>query len=371
MQFPQIPYMEWAKTHEDAGFPVHCDLANSGMPTLPKSISDLGIDPENIPLAGNNSYGYQPLKERIAQRYGVDPNNVLTALGTSMSNFIVLASIIEPGDTVLVETPVYECLSYPPSALGAHIVGFERHESSDWRVEVDRIADLTKQNRAKAIFLSNPHNPSGAFDDDATLIALADAVDESCWLIVDEVYREWLDGEYGKTVALKRPNIITTTSLTKVWGLSSLRAGWAIGPESMMLKCYKTYDHMAVISPFPTDWIIAELFNQPEKMQEFRDRGVESVKKSRAIVDAFLTGPAAGRITGSMPSGGGFATLKLAGMSGAELADSLFREQGVNLVSGHFFGVPNGFRLSWTRGEEIVQEGLTRFTEWLLMHPEQ
>ena len=62
---------------------------------------------------------YAPLRERIAQRYGVPVEQVVAADGTSMANFLAMAALIAPGDEVLVEHPTYEPMLGAASFLGA------------------------------------------------------------------------------------------------------------------------------------------------------------------------------------------------------------------------------------------------------------
>lgn len=366
MSFGPIPYMEWAKTHLDGVPDDFLDLANSGMPSLVSTISELGIDPAEIPLGGDNSYGYPPLQEAIAQRFGMQSESILTAQGTSMSNFLLLASLVGPGDTILVETPVYECLSYPPEALRAEVVNFERRAEEEWLLPVERITSLAKQHKAKAVFFANPNNPTGSFDSDSTICELADRVGEQCMVIVDEVYREWLDGEYEKTVALQRKNIVSTSSLTKVWGLGPLRAGWAIGDPDLIHRAFRAFDNMAVINAFMVDWVQYRLISNRELLRSLRDRGMESVKHSRILLDGFLQSPKAKGIEAILPADGGYGLIHFKGLSGDEVEAALMREKNVSLVPGSYFGLPDWVRISWTRGEDQVREGLKRIGQWWL-----
>src|SRR5260221_11980025 len=85
------PYMEWAKTRAAAEF----DLAGSNI--LACSLDDLPGARAAVDLAGANDNGYQPLVEAIGARYGVSPDLVTTAGGTSGADFFVLAALLDPG----------------------------------------------------------------------------------------------------------------------------------------------------------------------------------------------------------------------------------------------------------------------------------
>ena len=99
----QSEYMHWAKNQP----PVRYDLGFergrriSGSTGLPFTIADLEID-------GASHHRYPPLRQAIGKRYGVPPERVVTADGTSMANMLAMAALIEPGDEVLIERPTYE-----------------------------------------------------------------------------------------------------------------------------------------------------------------------------------------------------------------------------------------------------------------------
>ena len=112
-------------------------------------------------MVADNEYGWGPLLERIAQRYGVEPRNVVLAHGTSMANHLACAALVEEGDHVLIERPVYDPLVAVPRYLGCEIGFFERREEDGYSLDVARVeAAITP--RTRLVILSNLHNPTGA-----------------------------------------------------------------------------------------------------------------------------------------------------------------------------------------------------------------
>src|SRR5450756_142498 len=89
-------YLEWARAHGT----VRYSLALSGVP--PCDVSLLSPSVDDFTMVADNEYGWPPLLERIARRYGVDPENVVLAHGTSMANHLVCAALVEAGDHVAV-----------------------------------------------------------------------------------------------------------------------------------------------------------------------------------------------------------------------------------------------------------------------------
>jgi hypothetical protein len=212
------PYMAWAKARPAPRF----DLAGSNV--LPCSLDDLVGARDALDLAGHNENGYQPLVDAIAQRYGVDPEQVTTAQGTSGANFQVYAALLQPGDDVLVERPGYDPLLGAARLLGARTIRFDRDLDAGYALDPDRVGSALTP-RTKLIVLTTAHNPTGAIADSQGLRAVARlAADAGAFVLVDEVYLDAADAMMGPA-ALLGERLISTSSLTKSYGLASLRCG--------------------------------------------------------------------------------------------------------------------------------------------------
>src|SRR5215831_4375358 len=94
-------YIEWAKLHASAKY----NLAASGIKGLPLGALPVGL--EDLELSAHGSYGYPPLLERLAKRYGVGSQNIAGAIGTSMANYLAMSAVLETGDEVVIEDPAY------------------------------------------------------------------------------------------------------------------------------------------------------------------------------------------------------------------------------------------------------------------------
>jgi len=104
MRAMQSDYMHWAKFKPPVRFPLTgSEPPHFRMDSLDWTIPDLDLDGASHPR-------YGALRERIAARYGVAVDQVVSADGTSMANFLAMAALISPGDEVLVEHPTYEPL---------------------------------------------------------------------------------------------------------------------------------------------------------------------------------------------------------------------------------------------------------------------
>src|SRR6185369_16227319 len=108
-------YMPWAKTQSRARF----NLATSGVGPFP--LRELAFPLDQLEINGDSTYGYAPLQTAIASRYGVNPDCVVAAAGTSMANHLALAAMVDSGDEVLIEEPAYELIVASAKYLGADV----------------------------------------------------------------------------------------------------------------------------------------------------------------------------------------------------------------------------------------------------------
>ena len=142
------------------------NLATSGMANFP--LAELGVTMDQLEINGPSIYGYEPLLQAIARRYRVPQESVVSAVGTSLANYLALAAITEPGDEILVEQPTYELILSTAKYLGLEIKRFPRRAENNFAID---LADVERNitPRTRAIVICNLHNPTGAITSDATL----------------------------------------------------------------------------------------------------------------------------------------------------------------------------------------------------------
>src|SRR2546429_10021719 len=145
----QSTYMKWAKKRPK----VKYDLALSGILNLP--FPELEAQIEDIDLNGDNSYGYAPLVDALAQHCDLPGESVVTISGgTSMANHLAMAAAIEHGDEGLIEEPTYEPLLAVAEYFGARIRRFPRSFENDFRIDIAEVAkEITA--RTRLIVLTN------------------------------------------------------------------------------------------------------------------------------------------------------------------------------------------------------------------------
>lgn len=341
-------YMEWAKLR-----PVpEVDLATSNLLACP--LEDLPGAREAVELAGSSPEGWPPLVEAIAARYGVRPENVATAVGCSGANFLSLAALVESGDEVLFEQPGYDPLAAAAIMLGARVTRFERRFGDGWRLDPDRIASALTP-RTRVVMFSSPHNPSGvaaSVEDLREIGRLAER--RGVTVIADEVYLDLASSGHPPAATLS-PDFVSTNSLTKTYGLASLRCGWTLATPELTEKVRRARDVVDVWSPMPSDRISVVAFRNLDRLAQ-RSRWI--VEANSALVAEFLSRRPE---LECVPSHATIAFPRFRdGRDSGPFADRLMREHGVAVVPGAFFDSPAHFRLSFGGAMAALEKGLER-----------
>ena len=241
----QSDYMNFAKLKSRAPY----NLATSGVADC--ELADLGVSLADLELHGDNAYGYAPLAEAIASRFGIDPACVVVpGGGCSFANHLAMAALLAPGDEVLAEDPTYELMVSTLGYLQADLRRFARRPEDAWRLDPDEVAaDLTP--RTRLVVLTNLHNPSSALADEAEIAAVAAAAARvGATVLIDEVYLELMfrDGR-ARTAFVPDGNVVVTSSLTKAYGVSGLRCGWILAPPPLAERMRRLNDLYGVLLP--------------------------------------------------------------------------------------------------------------------------
>ena len=344
MRTMRSDYMHWAKFKA----PVRYALTGSEVPhfrmdSLPWSVADLDLDGASHPR-------YPPLREAIAARYGVSVDRVVAADGTSMANFLAMATLIEPGDEVLVEHPTYELLLGAASFLAASIKRFERKPEDAFRLDPATVA-AAMSDRTRLIVITNLHNPSSALASEDELRAIGRL---GARVLVDEVY---LDSAtpLPRSAAHLGAEFVCTNSLTKVYGLSGLRCGWILAEPELAERMWRLNDLFGVNQAHSAERLACIAFAH---LDEVTTCNAALLQRNRTAFNDFVAGrsdlecaPAEHGIT-AFPRWNG---------SDTQAIDDLLRERyDASVVAGRWFEMPEHFRVGFALPEDDFDEALNR-----------
>jgi aspartate/methionine/tyrosine aminotransferase len=339
--------MYWAKTRASVTY----QLSSSEVPQF--RLDRFPIDIAGLELDGASRYRYPELRERIARKCGVGPERVVMADGTSMANMLALSALIGPGDEVVVEHPSYEPMVAAARFRGATMRPFVRR-APHFAIDPDAVAAAMTP-RTKLILLTNLHNPSGNLADEATLQAIGEiAAKAGALVLVDEVYLDAV-APIPRSAALLGDMFVTTSSLTKCYGLSGLRCGWILAEPALAERMWRLNELFSVAQAHATERLSCLAL---DRLDEVAAGHNERLARNRALANDFFANRP--EIEAAPMVHGVTAFPKLLHPSPEALDDRLRSKFDASIVPGRFFGLADHFRLGVGGPTEIVQGGFER-----------
>ncbi|RMF92928.1 MAG: aminotransferase class I/II-fold pyridoxal phosphate-dependent enzyme [Nitrospinota bacterium] len=311
--------------------------------------------------------GSPALREAIAHWYpGATVDNVLVTVGCIEANFLVLTTLLQPGDQVAIQVPNYLQTWGIAHNMGAVPTTFSLNPDQEWALDVAALeAAVTDQTRLIAV--CNPNNPTGKVftsTEMEAVIRIAEA--RGAWLLADEVYAgaERETDRFTPTFYGRYDRVLATGSLSKAYGLPGLRVGWVVGPAEMIEQLWARHDYLTISTTRLAD-ILATLALSPQVRPHLLQRGRHYIRRGWSILEAWvrenaplvsLVPPQAGAIA--------FPRYHLA-IDSVTLVDRLIREHSVLVAAGDYFGIPHHLRISYGLEPEVLQEGLRRISTLL------
>jgi aspartate/methionine/tyrosine aminotransferase len=343
-------YMEWAKTRSQARF----NLASSGVADY--RLADLPVRLEDLELTGDSTYGWPPLQERLAAKCGVGTDNVVAAIGTSMANHLAMAALLGPGDEVVIERPAYEPMMAVAQYLGAEVRRFPRRFEDGFAVDPDAVREAVTP-RTKLVVLTNLHNPSSALIDADTLRRVGSiARGVGARVLVDEVYLDTLFDKAPPSAFHLDPGcFVVTSSLTKAYGLSGLRCGWVLAERELARRMWRIDDLFGSVPAHPAERLSAIALDH---LPMIAARARALLETNRVLINAFLesrTDLDSDRLENGTTT---FPRLKSGNVD--ELCARLRERHETTVVPGHFFEMPQHFRMAMGCPTATLREGLER-----------
>lgn len=302
--------------------------------------------------------------DTLARRYAVPEAQILCTTGATSALSLVYRAYLSPGDRVLVETPGFDLFAEIARSLGAGI-DFFRRSGPRFRIDPEDVA-ARLTDRTRLVVLTNLHNPSGMLLDDAELSALAAAVrGRGVKLLVDEVYGDYAarSARPGSAVRLS-PDFICISSLTKIYGLSTLRCGWVVAQPDALAPVRRVSDHFEFGVSKLAHAVAALIL---EDSEAFDRNSQEVLAAARPVIERhFASWLAEGLVEGELPQFGCISFPKLVGVDDTQAFSAWLADRsGVIVAPGEFFGAPGHIRIGHAHPPDVLDRGLAQLTEGL------
>ena len=169
----------------------------------------------------------ETIKELYANYAGAESKNIIVGNGSDETIELVVSNVITQGKKALSLGPDFVMYNFFVSRFGGELKTYDIGKSMDFNVQ--EFIEIGKQEKVDLILFSNPNNPTGIGIELESIISILEAFKDTT-VLVDEAYYEF----YGKSMIPyinKYKNLIVTRTLSKAWGLASLRVGFLITHE--------------------------------------------------------------------------------------------------------------------------------------------
>ncbi len=326
--------------------------------------------------------GLPELKSAIAAKtlrdsgYAVDASQVMVTNGGKQALYNAFATILDPGDEVLLPAPYWT--TYPESIRLAGGVPVEvmTDESTGFRTSVAQLEQHLTPATKVLVFVS-PSNPTGAVYSPAEVEAIGQwAVEKGLWVVTDEIYEHLVygDAEFASMPTLV-PEIadkcIIANGVAKTYAMTGWRVGWLVAPQDVIKAATNLQSHatsnVANVSQVAALAAVSGDLSAVDEMKVAFDRRRLTITKMLNEVDgivcpepegAFYVYPSVKGVLGREIRG------KVANTS-AELAALILDEVEVAVVPGEAFGTQGYIRLSYALGDDDLIEGISRIQDLL------
>ena len=326
--------------------------------------------------------GLPELKAAIVQKTArdtglvIEPANVLVTNGGKHAVYNAFATILDPGDEVLLPAPYWT--TYPESIrlAGGLPVPVFADESQGYKVTVDQL-EAARTERTKALLFCSPSNPTGAVDSPEEVAAIGRwAVEKGLWVVTDEIYEHLTYGGVTFTsLPVAVPEIadrcIVVNGVAKTYAMTGWRVGWMIGPVDAVKAATNLQSHATSnVNNIAQRAAIAALTGDLSAVARMRaafDRRRQTMVRMLNEIDGVVCPEPTGAFY-AYPSVTGVLGREVAGRTpttSADLAELILDEAEVAVVPGEAFGASGYLRLSYALGDDDLVEGVTRIQKLL------
>ena len=373
-----------AKALKAAGRPVIGFGAGEPDFPTPDYIVQAAIDAASKPA--NHRYtptpGLPELRDAIVAKtkrdtnYEITSDQVLVTNGGKQAVYQSFASIIDPGDEVILPAPYWTTYPECIKLAGGVAVEVFADETQNYLVTVEQL-EAARTPKTKALLFCSPSNPTGSVYSETQVKAIGEwALEHGIWVISDEIYEHLLyDGAKAPSLPVVVPEMkdqtIILNGVAKTYAMTGWRVGWMVGPKDVIKAATNLQSHLSSnVSNVSQRAAIAALTGSLDAVKEM---GVAFDRRRKLIVQMLneIPGVVCPTPTGAFyvyPSVKGILGKEIRGkrpQTSAELATLILEEVEVAAVPGEAFGPSGYLRFSYALSDADIVEGITRVQKLL------
>ena len=374
-----------AKALKAQGRPIISFAAGEPDFPTPEHVVEAAVNAVRDPA--NHRYtpaaGLPVLREAIAEKtkrdsgWDVSPSQVVVTNGGKQAVYQACATLLDPGDEVLLPAPYWTTYPEAIALAGGVPVEVFAGANQDYKVTVSQL-EAARTEKTKALFFVSPSNATGAVMSFEETKAIGDwATKHNIWVIADEIYQNLIyepGVEHAISIVEAAPAIadrcILVNGVAKTYAMTGWRLGWMVGPQDAISAAANLQSHLSSnVSNISQMAALAALTGDQtdaKKMREaFNVRRNTIVSGLNAIegiicpepLGAFYVYP---DVTGLLGKEWGGTTPQ----TSLELADLILEKCEVAAVPGEAFGPSGYLRFSYALGDDDLAEGIARLQKF-------
>jgi aspartate/methionine/tyrosine aminotransferase len=297
------------------------------------------------------SLGAPELRKAIAELCSAcDFDDVIVASCAEEGILLVYHALLGPGDHAIVETPCYESALALARSTGAEVSAWQRRYEDGWVHDLDALERLITP-RTRAIYINQPHNPTGTLMSQATLERVVElAAEHDLVLFSDEVYRELehdpADRLPGACDLYERA--VSLGSISKTYGLPGLRIGWLVTRDARLREAIVGLkDYTTICASAPSELLVALALRHREVLVE-RNLGI--VRRNLQLLDDFFA-RRSDLLHWVRPTAGPIGFPRVNGIGDVDRLCAGLAAGGVLLLPGSVYDEPRHVRVGFGRAD--------------------
>jgi aspartate aminotransferase len=308
--------------------------------------------------------GVAPLREALAvkvserNRIVADASRIVVGNGAVEAIYASLATVLAPGDEILLPDPGWPNFRMMATLLGARPIFYRLRPEDGFRPDADEVRSLVTQ-RTRALLVNSPSNPLGVVLNAGDLVPLLDvAAERDLWVLSDECYDELtFDDPLVSPAALgHEASVITAYSFSKTYAMTGWRVGYAVVPPELAGHLAKVQEPViSCVNAVAQHAALAAVTGPQQCVAEMRNA-------YRARRDAAVAAATEGSLGFVRPGGAFYLWLDVrdAGATSRELALDVLRHRRVALAPGTAFGAEGEgwMRVSLANTEDAIRAGI-------------
>ena len=322
--------------------------------------------------------GLPELREAVAAATGPDvtPGQVLITNGGKQAVYQAFATLLDPGDEVIVPAPYWTTYPEAIALAGGVTVPVLAGVDQDFRVTVEQL-EAVRTARTKVLLVVSPSNPTGAVCSRDELEAIGEWADfHGLWVVTDEIYQHLVYGDASfhslpRVVPAIADRTVIVNGVAKTYAMTGWRVGWLVAATDVVKAAGNLQSHLTSnVANVSQRAALAALTGDQASVGEMRHA---FDRRRRRIVELLREVPG---VQVAEPEGAFYAFPSFAGVVGRslrgripestlELAEVILDEVKVAIVPGEAFGAPGYARMAYALGDDDLVEGVTRLIKLL------